>query len=188
MAICRKDSAGMATAEKAGVSDQIRFMLCDGLADCPPDEIDSIVIAGMGGDTICGILDRAEWCMSPDYLLILQPMTKAEVLRFWLVNNGFLIEREELVADGGSIYQILTARFCDQNTRLSDAELYLGEFSKIKDHPLFPDYLRQQRSRFQTRIHGLLSGERKETGQLQLLQQILSEMDAMEEKTHDKSL
>ena len=38
------------TAREAGVEERIRFLLCDGLDDCPPDAVDTIVIAGMGGD------------------------------------------------------------------------------------------------------------------------------------------
>ncbi len=59
------------TAAEAGLSDRIRFLLCDGLRLCPPEEIDTIVIAGMGGDMIVKILDEAEWCMDPRYHLIL---------------------------------------------------------------------------------------------------------------------
>ena len=179
-------SAARKTAEKAGAADAIRFLLCDGLEACPPDEVDTIVIAGMGGDTVCGILDRAEWCMSPDYELILQPMTKAEVLRFWLVNNGFKIEREELVRDGGILYQILCARFCGENVRLSDSELYLGAKGMIDGHPLFPAFLKQQKLRFETRIEGLLAGG-KDDAQLKLLRAILAETEEREGKLNGKS-
>ena len=51
--------AARRSAENAGVADKIDFLLCDGLDGCDPSAIDTIVIAGMGGDTICGILDRA---------------------------------------------------------------------------------------------------------------------------------
>ena len=76
-------------AEKAGVTDRITFQLCDGLEQCKPESVDTIIIAGMGGDMICRILDLAEWCMDRRYKLILQPMTKSEVLRYWLTNNEF---------------------------------------------------------------------------------------------------
>ena len=63
------------TAESIGAEDVISLRLCDGLDGCDPSEVDTIVIAGMGGDTICGILYRAEWCLAREYTLILQPMT-----------------------------------------------------------------------------------------------------------------
>ena len=109
----------------ANVSDRIHFLLCDGLDLCPPDQIDCILIAGMGGDTICGILDRAEWIFDNDYRLILQPMTRAEVLRYWLIHNGFRIEEEALSRDEQHIYQMFCAQpgACE---RICDAEYMIG--------------------------------------------------------------
>ena len=120
--------AARRSAREAGQEERIAFQLCDGLELCDPESVDTIVIAGMGGDTICGILDRAEWCMDPRYQLLLQPMTRAEVLRYWLVNNGFAIETERLAEDGGEIYSLFSARF-GGTQQLSDAELYSGAFS-----------------------------------------------------------
>lgn len=149
--------AARRTAQNAGLSDRIRFLLCDGLDDCPPDAVDTIVIAGMGGDTICGILDRAEWCMSEDYRLILQPMSKAEVLRYWLVHNGFSIEEEALAEENGTIYQILGARFCGVNQKLTDAELYIGSRG-LADPALYQKLLGFEIRRVERRIEGLSAG------------------------------
>ena len=98
--------AAKKTAARAGVSERIEFLLCDGLALCPPDAVDTIVIAGMGGDTIVKILDEAEFCMDSRYLLILQPMTKPEVLRYWLAYNEFEILSEALVRETGGLYRL----------------------------------------------------------------------------------
>ena len=175
-------SAAEGRAAKEGVRERITFFLCDGLDACPPQSVDVIVIAGMGGDTICGILDRAEWCMSPDYLLILQPMTKAEVLRFWLVNNGFRIETETLVREGENLYQILSVRFQNLNTPLSDAELYLGA---RRADPLYAEHLLQQRARLETSLAGMRSAGQSNTPHFMLLSDIVCKMNKMEEELHD---
>ena len=120
-------------ADEAGISEQIEFILCDGLATGIKDKIDSIVIAGMGGDSICGILDRAEWCFDPQYKLILQPMTKAEILRYWLSYNDFLITDEILIDDNGTVYQLICARYGKRDT-LSDAELFLGKLELSRNN------------------------------------------------------
>lgn len=144
-------------AEDAGVLDHIEFLLCDGLDKCDPSKIDTIVIAGMGGDTICGILDRAEWCIAPGYKLILQPMTKAEILRFWLINNGFKIISEKYVRDG-NLYQILAAEF-GASGRYSDAELYTGKYEAICTDGLFPEYLDRLIGRFEYEDNAMNSSE-----------------------------
>ena len=129
-------SAAERTAMDAGVYERLEFLLCDGLKLCDYNRVDTIVIAGMGGDMICHILDNAEWCMDSRYKLILQPMTKAEVLRYWLVNNGFSITAENLVSDSGFLYQIIDTRFGGK-TELNDAELFVGRYELSCDKELY---------------------------------------------------
>ena len=45
-----------ATAERYSLTERMDFRLCDGLSGIDPDEVDAIVIAGMGGETIAAIL------------------------------------------------------------------------------------------------------------------------------------
>ena len=167
------------TAAEAGLSNRIRFFLCDGLRLCPPEEIDTIVIAGMGGDMIVKILDEAEWCMDPRYHLILQPMTKAEVLRYWLIYNEFAIESETIVEDGGALYQIISSRFggC---TELKDAELFTGKRALCMDSGLFECQLLRIISRFQKAISGMQG--RGEDPRLCLYREILVQLSEMREQ------
>ena len=171
-------SAARRTAAEAAVEDRIEFLLCDGLELCPPDAVDTIVIAGMGGDQICGILDRAEWCLDAVYTLILQPMTKAEVLRFWLVNNGFCLTEEKLVRDGSFLYQIIEARF-SKNMPLRDAELYAGAFGNIRRDPLCAEWLDSLIRRFEKEESGLLGAERTNAGRLAICRGVLGELAEM---------
>lgn len=165
------------TAEKAGVS-SIQFLLCDGLALCPPGKIDTIVIAGMGGDLICRILDMAEWCMDKRYKLILQPMTKPEILRYWLVNNEFEICSEVLAEDSGTIYQILTARFGGE-TRLRDAELFTGAYDQVRNDPLFPSLCERLIARFEKAAAGIGKAKDAPAGRLPILNEILAQLKEM---------
>lgn len=100
--------AALKTVQQAALTDKICVRLGDGLSPVSPDEAEDIVIAGMGGETIVQILSAAPWVQSPHYRLILQPMSKPEQLHQYLLQNGFEIEREFLVADGHT-YIVLTA-------------------------------------------------------------------------------
>lgn len=170
-------TAARRTAEEADLSSRIRFLLCDGLALCPPEAVDAIVIAGMGGDMIVKILDEAEWCMDARYQLILQPMTKAEVLRYWLVYNEFEIESETLVEDGGGLYQILCARFGGV-TKLKDAELFTGKRSLCLTPALFSRQLRQVVGRFERAAAGM--NRREADARRRLYEEILRQLKEME--------
>ena len=166
-------------AEKSGVTDRVQFQLCDGLAQCPPEAVDTIVIAGMGGDMICRILDRAEWCMDRRYKLILQPMTKSEVLRYWLTNNEFEILNEELIPEGGNLYQLIVSRF-GGSTRLSDGELFLGKKQFCTDWELYE----QQRQKLIKRFELAIAGMEKNTAgiglpALGLYREILADLERL---------
>ncbi len=171
-------NAAKRNAAEAGLEQRIRFLLCDGLERCQPEAVDTIVIAGMGGDTICGILDRAEWVLDPHYTLLLQPMTRAEVLRYWLTNNGFSILEERLVRDNGAIYALLRARYGGE-MKLTDAELYTGAFPLIEREALWPEFLSLQLRRLEKSIAGLEQGER-DPGRLRLLRGIFRELKERE--------
>ena len=142
-------------AQRAGVEDRISFRLSDGLQCCDPSEADTIVIAGMGGDLICTILDHAEWTMDASVHLILQPMTKAEVLRFWLCNNGYEILSEHLIRENKRLFQILSVRFSGRNTPMTDAECFLGRRCIAENEALYDLSATDLLKRIRKKISGL---------------------------------
>ena len=77
-----------ATAREYGVTERMDFRLCPGLAKIKAEECDAIAIAGMGGETILGILEAAPWTHEDVHTLILQPQTKIDLLRCWLCGHG----------------------------------------------------------------------------------------------------
>lgn len=124
------------TARQFGMTDRISFRLCDGLADVKPEEVDTVVIAGMGGETIASILQAAPWTRH-DKLLFLQPMTGEPKLRKWLCTHGYTILDEEIAREGKKLYSIWTVKGGEMET-LSLAELWAGRNS---DRPLRLEYL-----------------------------------------------
>lgn len=99
------------SAEKYGVEDKIELICVSGLKCIEPGDADTIVIAGVGGETIMGILDDAPWtaaaCASGALKLILQPQTKLDVLKKFLHDKGYNVNSETTVADRGREYIIL---------------------------------------------------------------------------------
>ena len=68
------------------------------------------MIAGMGGETILSILKAAPWTADGHHTLLLQPQTHEELVRQYLAENGFIITREALVRDRGTLYTVMEAR------------------------------------------------------------------------------
>ena len=102
--------SAVGNAEKYGVRDKMEFYLSDGAKSIPRD-FDTLVCAGVGGDTMISILDAAPWLKSGDYTLILQCQSKTPMLRQYLSNNGWRICKEIAVRDGRFIYTVMLLKF-----------------------------------------------------------------------------
>ena len=140
-------------AKQHHVDGHIRFCMFDGLPEQLSDQFDTAVITGMGGDLICSILDRADWIFCENYSLILQPMTKAEVLRYYLVNNGFHIMEDILVSDRNRIYQIMKCSFTSVIESFTDLDFFVGK-PENRDPVLYKKLILHQRSLFQKAADG----------------------------------
>ena len=95
-------------AEKYGVAENIRFYLSDGVRNIPRD-FDTLVCAGMGGDTMISILEAAPWLRSESYRLVLQCQSKTPMLRQYLSEQGWRIEKESVLRDGRFLYTVMSA-------------------------------------------------------------------------------
>ena len=129
-----------ATAGEYGVTEKIDFRLCPGLAKLRPEECDTVAIAGMGGETILGILEAAPWTRDGAHTLILQPQTKADLLRRWLCDNGYRFLSETLVRDKEQLYVVFRVR-AGMGQELSEADALTGLL--LRSDPLYGEYLSQ---------------------------------------------
>ena len=119
-------AAATRTVAQAELGDRIDVRLGSGLDTVLPDEVDDIVIAGMGGETIASILDAAPWLRNDRYRLILQPMTRAEKLRRYLWENGFDIQCETVVQDGRHWYAVMQVAYSGTCLAPEEALCHVG--------------------------------------------------------------
>lgn len=131
--------------EKSGAAN-IELRLCDGFSCISPDEFDTAVIAGMGGEVISGIISRAEMLKNADKMLILQPTTSPEILRKCLCDNGFVIKTEVPVTDNGKIYSVMSVRYSGETKIYDEAYYYVGDIKP--DSPEGLAYIEKQYYRF----------------------------------------
>ena len=146
------------TAEEYGVAG-IDFRLCDGLRGVSPQEADTIVIAGMGGETMIHILSAADWTKEPNrYTLLLQPMTKTRELRRWLSDNGYRFTAERLVWDKDFLYPVMVVTGGQQS--ISETEQEYGVC--LADDPLYGEFLDRQIAKLQRAAEGKCRSEKEE--------------------------
>ena len=139
------------TAEEYGVGG-IDLRLCAGLDAIAPEECDTVLIAGMGGETIITILQDAPWTKDGRHTLLLQPMTKAADLRHWLADNGYTFTEEHLVEDKGRLYPVLTVTG-GTHRALTEAEALCGVL--LEGDPLYGACLSEHAAKLRRSAEGL---------------------------------
>jgi len=102
-------SSARRSAEVFDVSEAITFHVANGLDGIASTDVDTIVIAGLGGETILSILEKAPWTKSHNITLILQPQTKIDLLSRFLYDNGYEIIQTKSVIDKRKSYTIILA-------------------------------------------------------------------------------
>ena len=112
-----------------GLADKIRVICCDGLARAQEFSPEDVIIFGMGGELIAKIIDDAPFVKDERIRLILQPMTKAEILREYLAKNGFCVVSETLSEAVGRQYFTICAEFDGTIREFDDIEYLLGKFN-----------------------------------------------------------
>ncbi len=162
------------TVQEAGLGDHIDVRVGDGLTVLTPDEATEIVIAGMGGETICEILSAVPWLNDgADRRLILQPMTKTVELRSWLYENGFSVEEEHLIKDGRHLYCVMAVSFTNAPPPASPLAPYIGGLSADEGAPYFEHQCAHLRRRA---IGARASGDEEQAATLEQLAAELEEM------------
>ena len=148
------------TGRRYGVGDRITFRLGNGLAAVAPEECDTIVIAGMGGETMAGVLSRALWTREGK-TLILQPQSTQDVLRRFLAGYGWRIRSERVVREGERWYPILVVEGGEMPP-LTPGEAMAGKPETWVEQPERRGYLEWLLGRTRAQLAGLARSAKPE--------------------------
>ncbi|MEF9966994.1 MAG: class I SAM-dependent methyltransferase [Longicatena sp.] len=119
---------------RAGLEKQITTLQRDGMNDLPED-VDTIVIAGMGFDTIKGILEQQGNELHKYRRIIIQCNKHVDDVRRWISEHHYHLICEDLVKED-HFYEILAFAPTTGRT-LSDDEILFGH---LENHPEFLPY------------------------------------------------
>lgn len=133
--------SAMRNARKFEVRENITFYLSDGAGNIPR-EFDTLVCAGMGGDTMVHILENAPWLKNERYRLVLQCQSKTPLLRRYLSENGWRITEECVLREGKFLYTVMQVRFQPDYPRLGAGEWYFPPALLENPSEAVPDYYR----------------------------------------------
>lgn len=138
-----------------GLLAQSECRLTNGLCGIAPVGVDTVVIAGMGGELISEILSRWDYTENPTITYLLQPMTRPVHLRRWLYEHRFTLQEERCCRAAGRLYTVLRAQYTGCATAATPQALYFGAVSPAAD-PLAEEYRALVLARLQRRITGLV--------------------------------
>lgn len=170
---------GRETARAYGVAERIDFRRCDGLEGISPQQVNTVVIAGMGGDLMARILAAAPW--TREVQLILQPMSSQEVLRQWLCGHGYRIQRETLAREGEKFYSILTATG-GTSPAYTPGELWAGRQERGEASPHRLDYLGELLRRRQRALAGMERSAAPRPEALAAERELIADLQRMKEE------
>ncbi len=144
-------------AAACGLSDRVEAVLCDGLTDLAGCGLQDIAICGMGGEMIVHILEEAPFVRDAAVRLILQPMTRAAVLRRYLAENGYMWDGETLCAAAGRVYTCFAVHYTGVPHTLSPCEAEIGvpRVQTEQEISMFVTYISKKVDICKKRLRGL---------------------------------
>ncbi len=115
-----------------GVAHVMQTRLCDGLGAVCSEEVDTVIVAGLGGDVISGILQRAREEGKTFGSFILSPNTHPEKVRKEIVLSKHTIVFDEMLECAGKTYTIIKTK--KGESALDDMQIRFGAFYKTSDN------------------------------------------------------
>ncbi len=147
LSIARKNIA------RAGLEDVIECRNSDGLTELEPGEVDTLLLAGMGGRLILSILQKKPEVMQRIQSLILQPQSDFREVRAGLFALGFVIYKESYCLDAGKDYVAIRAEresceHTDRGQNYTEAELCYGRYLRQRKDTGYYNYLLREKQKY----------------------------------------
>lgn len=141
------------------MKDRSEVYCTDGLKGVELKHFDTVVMAGLGGNTTVDIITEALKVTSKDVLkevdFVLQPQKSSDRLRVFLCENGFEIFDETVSFDRDLYYICIKTRYVGKTSDLTIKEKFYGPKLLLKsDEALVKDYFSHLNGVFKIRSRG----------------------------------
>ena len=128
---------------KYNLTDKIDVRLGNGLDTLKDnDNIDTIIMSGMGAHTIIGILKNNIPKLNNINTIIVESNNKLSFLRKEMTKLGFMINDEEIIEDNNKIYIII--KFIKGRAKYSKKDIYFGPVLLKKNSEIFQKHLKKE--------------------------------------------
>lgn len=164
-----------ADIQAAGLADQIETRLGSGLETVKKDDqIDTVVIAGMGGKLMVTLLSEAASRGAYYPTLVLEANIGENNVRQWLMDNRYEIVEEDIVAEAGHIYELIKAKLTDQVHPLTVKEVEFGPLLLKQKTPVFYQKWEGQEKYYQKLLANLNKAKQKDEVRIKQVEDLLA--------------
>lgn len=130
--------------EQYCLTDKIHTRLSDGAKELNKNEVQSAVIAGMGGRLTIKILNDSSDKFKAMKSIVLSPHSDISLVREYLSSEGYIIDDEEMVYDEGKYYVIMRCNYSGDVITLDKLSMDFGPVLLKKKHPVLKEYIQKE--------------------------------------------
>ena len=129
---------------------KIETRISNGLQNIGGNEFNTIVISGLGGNTIVDILAEAKEKLNNAKHIIVQANNNIEMVRRFLVNNYYCIKDEKIVKENNIISVIILFERAEHKISYKKHELLYGPILIKNKDSLYIEYLTNDLKKYKT--------------------------------------
>lgn len=149
-----------------GYENRIQTRLSDGLDKLSKDEVETVLMAGIGGALMIRILEEGKEVLEGVNELVLSPQSEINLVRKHLHDNNFAITEEKMIMDEGKYYVVIKAISTSQKEEYKKQVFYqYGKILLESKETVLLEYLKRE-ERLQLEIVDKLkesTGQRSDT-------------------------
>lgn len=161
------------------MEDRIECRRSDGMEMLCSGEVDTLMIAGMGGPLMIRILREGKEVLERVETLVLQPQSEIGGVRRYVRENGFELAEEKICEEDGKYYFAMKAERSGsyaQDAWSEEWQYSYGTYLAEKKDPVLRRYLQRERRKY-AGIIAQLHSETKQNERKCQLQHKINEID-----------
>ena len=135
--------------KEAKLDHLIETRLSDGFSAITPGEVDTAVIAGMGGMLMCEILSGGMNVIKEMNCLVLQPQSDIGAVRRHIHRIGWHIDKESICLEDGKYYFSIRALPGEEETPYSDAEYEHSRYLSDEGSRVYINYTKSEIKKYE---------------------------------------
>lgn len=167
--------------EKYNKQEFITTRIGAGLSPIEDGEVDTVIIAGMGGELIVSILSD-DLMKAHNATLVLQPMNDQHTVRRFLINNGFEIIKEDIATEGFKVYNVIVAKSGEMEPFAKEIHYHIPPY--LKGHEFYGALCNKKHRELLKVITGLEKAKEPDAEKLNEYRNLFKELESETEKSN----